>query len=283
MAPVKTAVVDIHLFGGIDVEPPAGGAPLRSRMRRVLLAMLLAHRGEVVPAITLAGSLWPDGPPPKWDKGLQVHVHRLRQALGHPDTVRYHPPGYRLAVPGDRVDAYRFEELARQGQAALVHGDPECAVRQLREALGLYRGPAFQGLDHVPDLAVEAHRLAELRLAATEHKIAAELALGAHASLVAELAVLVAEHPLRERYRAQLMTALYRSGRKADALAAYRSGRQILVAELGVEPSPECQALARAILTDDPALAEPSVPDPPPLARAAAGGGRDGEIGRAHV
>lgn len=257
MESVEEAVVEIRLFGGVDVVRPGGSAQLRSRLRRVLLAMLLAHRDEVVSATTLAASLWPDAPPAKWDKGLQVHVHRLRQALGDPGAVRYHPPGYRLAVPGDRVDAYRFEDLARQGQASLARGDPVAAAGQLRQALALYRGPAFQGLEHVPDLVVEAHRLAERRLVAIEHRIIADLATGEHASLVGELEALVSKNPMRERFRAQLMTALYRSGRKAEALAAYRAGRRILVAELGVEPNQECRALERAILADDPSLAAP--------------------------
>jgi len=250
---VSAAPLEIRVFGGVEVRG-AAGRRLRSRLRQALLATLLVHRGEVVSAGKLAAAVWPDGPPPKWGKGLQVHVHRLRQVLGDPAAVRHHPSGYRLVVPGESVDGYRFEELGRQAEVALGRGNPAGAVGLLRQALALYRGPAFQGLDHVPDLAAESDRLAELRLVALERRFAAELALGEHAGLVPELAATVAEHPLREHFRAQLMTALYRAGRKADALAAYRAGRQILVAELGVEPSPECRALERAILTDDPAL-----------------------------
>jgi DNA-binding SARP family transcriptional activator len=241
----------------VEITRPVAGSQLRSRLRQVLLAMLLAHRGEVVSVSKLAATLWPAGPPPKASKGLQIHVHRLRQALGDPAAVRFHPPGYRLVVPADSVDIYRFEELGRLGYAALAQGDPAGAAGQLRDALALCRGPAFQGLDDIEDLAVESTRLAEVRLGILEHRIAAELALGQHAGLIAELEALVTEHPLREKFRAQLMVALYRSGRKADALAAYRSGRKIMVAELGIEPNEECRALERAILTDDPALARP--------------------------
>lgn len=249
----------IRVFGCVEIVRPGSAVRLRSRLRQALLAVLLVHQGEVVSTATLKDLLWPAGAPDKADKGLQVHVHRLRQALGGLGTIHHHPPGYRLLVASDRVDANRFEHLARRGFTCLGRGEPAGAATALREALRLYRGPAFQGLDHIHDLELEAHRLAEIRLAAIEHRITAELALGQHGDVVAELESLVALHPLRERFRAQLMTALYRAGRKGDALAAYRRGRQLLISELGVEPDAECQALARRILADDPSLLAPAV------------------------
>ncbi|MGH3680998.1 MAG: tetratricopeptide repeat protein [Natronosporangium sp.] len=146
--------------------------------------------------------------------------------------MRHSPAGYALVAAPDQVDIYRFAELTHRGHAALAAGDQLAARDLLREALALCRGPAFQGLDDIPSLATEAEHLAELRLVAIEGRIAAELAQGEHMSVVAELRQLVADHPLRERLRAQLMTALYRAGRKADALAIFRDGRRILVEEL---------------------------------------------------
>lgn len=253
--------LELRAFGSLEISRDGTEARIASRLRRVLLAVLLASRGKVVPAATLATSMWPSHPPAAVAKSLQIHIHRLRRALGDAGAVQYRPPGYALAAAPEQVDIYRFDELARRGHAALAAGDELAAIDLLRQAVALCRGPAFQGLDEVPVLAAEADRLEELRLVAIEERMAAELALGEHAAVVAELSRLVVEHPLRERFRAQLMTALYRAGRKADALAAFREGRRRLVEELGIEPNAECRELERAILADDPGLDPPSRTD----------------------
>ena len=256
--------VEVHAFGPMEISHGGIGTRVSSHLQRVLLAMLVVRRGGVVSVSALAEALWPARPPATVGKSIQIHVHRLRRMLADAGAVQHRPPGYALAVPLASVDIYRFEELAQRGRAALVSGDQAGAADLFRQATSLHRGPAFQGLDQVDELAIESQRLAELRLAALEDRIAAELALYRPPGPVAELEALVAEHPLRERFRAQLMTALYRAGRKADALAVYRRGRQVLVEELGVEPNEECQALERAILADDPALLAPARPAPAP-------------------
>lgn len=261
-------VLQLRAFGPLEVSRAGTPVPIGSRLRRVLLAMLLANRGEVVPVSRLAASMWPQLPPGSVARSLQIHVHRLRRALGEVGLLTYRPPGYALRLPPGQVDIYRFEELLLRGRAALAGDRLAVAAELLGQAAGLCRGPAFQGFEDVPELAAEAGRIAERRLDAIEARIAAELAIGAHAELVSELAALVAEHPLRERFRAQLMTALYRAGRTADALAVFREGRRLLVEELGIEPSRECRELERAILRDDPALGAP-----PGLGWSAAGPG----------
>lgn len=247
--------LELRAFGPLTISVDGVEVRMTSRLRQVLLAVLLANRGRVVPVSTLVGTMWTSQSPATAARRLHIHIHRLRRALGDPAAVRHSPAGYALVAALDQVDIYRFAELTRRGHAALAAGDQLAARDLLREALALCRGPAFQGLDDIPSLATEAEHLAELRLVAIEGRIAAELAQGEHMSVVAELRQLVADHPLRERLRAQLMTALYRAGRKADALAIFRDGRRILVEELGIEPSPESRELERAILVDDPGLA----------------------------
>lgn len=205
------------------------GIRIRSRLQQVLLAMLLIRRGGVVSVPTLADALWPARQPATVARSLQIHVHRLRRLLGDAGAVQRRPPGYACGLPPACVDVYQFEELAQRGRAALVRGDETTAAELLRQAVAMHRGPAFQGLDDIDELALESRRLDELRLAALEDRFSAELAVGSHAGLVPELATLVQEHPLRERFRAQLMTVLYRTGRRADALAAYRAGRRVQI------------------------------------------------------
>jgi DNA-binding SARP family transcriptional activator/tetratricopeptide (TPR) repeat protein len=246
--------LEFRAFGPLAISRDGAEVPMASRLRQILLAVLLVHRGSVVPMSTLITSMWPSGPPATPAKSLHIHIHRLRRALGGTGTVRHCPPGYALVVAPDRVDIHRFDELVRRGREALDTGAERTAKDLLREAAALCRGPAFQGLEDVPALAAEADHLEDLRLAALEGRMAAELALGEHTSVVADLSRLVAEQPLRERFRAQLMIALYRAGRKADALAVFRDGRRMLVEELGIEPNAECRELERAILVDDPGL-----------------------------
>jgi DNA-binding SARP family transcriptional activator/tetratricopeptide (TPR) repeat protein len=259
--------LEVRAFGPMEIVRGGTATRLGSRRQRVLLATLLLRRGGAMSVSALAEVLWPAKRPANVENSVRIHVHRLRRTLGAA-TVQLRPPGYALAVSPATVDIYRFEELAQRGRTTLINGDGPAAVELLRQAVALHRGPAFHGLEDVVELAIESRRLDELRLAALEDRISAELAPGGGAELVSELDALVAAHPLRERFRAQLMTALYRAGRKADALAAYRAGRKLLVSELGVEPNGECQALERAILADDPALLDPGRPAPVVVAAA---------------
>jgi predicted ATPase/DNA-binding SARP family transcriptional activator len=246
--------LELRILGTLEVV--RDGEPLRlaGRVRRSLVALLVLHAGEAVSSDRLIEELWPAG-----DRGararLQVYVSQLRKALG-PDggVLETRPGGYALAVEPDAVDALRFERLAGLGREALAAGEPERAAPTLLEALALWRGPVLADLAYEPFAATAAGRLEELRLGAVEDRIDAELALGRHVELVAELERLVAAEPLRERLRRQLMLALYRSGRQADALAAFRDLRRSLRDELGLEPGQELQELQRAILRQDDAL-----------------------------
>jgi DNA-binding SARP family transcriptional activator len=231
------------------VEAPAklpGGKP------RALLARLLLEPGRVVPVDTLVDDLWRD-PPASAHKVVQVYVSQLRKALGA-DAIETRAPGYLARAAADESDLGRFEQLAERARGT---GEPAKKAALLREALDLWRGPALAEFRDEPFAEAAARRLAELRLYALEERIDAQLDLGEHARLVPELEALVEEEPLRERPRGQLMVALYRSGRQAEALARYRDGRALLVEELGIEPGPALQELERAILRQEQALAQP--------------------------
>jgi DNA-binding SARP family transcriptional activator len=216
--------MDFAIFGPLEVRD--GGAPIAvgGAKQRGLLALLLLNANEVVSSDRLIDELWGGQPPATAGKALQVYVSGLRKALGR-DRIATAPPGYRLAVERDELDLERFERLAVRGRSALEEGDPRSARELLDAALSLWRGPALADFAYEPFARLEAERLEERRLAALEERLEADLRLGRHGELVAELGRLVAEHPLRERLRGQLMVALYRSGRQADALAAYRSAR----------------------------------------------------------
>ena len=176
------------------------------------------------------------------------------------------PPGYQLRPGPERVDVERFERLLAEGAEALEQENASVASASLAAALGLWRGPALADFTYEPFAQSEIARLEELRLVAVEERIEADLALGRQAELVGELEALVAKHPYRERPRGQLMLALYRTGRQADALAAYQETRKLLVEELGIEPSPRLQRLEGAILRQEPELEEPATQPPPRLA-----------------
>ncbi|WP_244938547.1 AfsR/SARP family transcriptional regulator [Actinomadura madurae] len=221
---------------------------------RVLLAVLLCHAGTPVPEDQLIGALWGDAPPKSAGKNVQTYVHRLRRRLGDPARVVRQGPGYLVSLVRDELDAARFEDLAGSGRAAETAGEPEKAAHHLREALSLWRGPAFAGMTDVPALAVAAARLDEVRLSALQSRIAVDLELGRHAELVGELTALTREYPLRERLHAQLMLALYRCGRRADALAEYRRARKTLMEETGLDPADELHEIHQRILTQDPSL-----------------------------
>jgi DNA-binding SARP family transcriptional activator len=230
------------------VEISVGGPKLRA-----LLALLLLHPNEVVPADRLIDELWGEDAPERAAAALRVNVSRLRNTLP-PDVLATRSPGYLIRVePGD-LDLDRFERLVDEARGLRDRGLPGDASERLREALSLWRGPALADFTYESFAQAAIARLEEVRRAAIELRIDADLAVGRHDELVGELEELVAEQPLRERLRGYLMTALYRSGRQAEALEVYRAARQALVDELGIEPSAELQQLERAILRQEPAL-----------------------------
>jgi class 3 adenylate cyclase len=239
--------IEFRVLGPFEVQVEGRALELKRRKQRSLLALLLLHAGEVVSVDRLVEELWAGRPPKAAVGSLQNLVSDLRKALGRA-TVLTRQPGYVLDVHPDQVDLHRFGRLVAQ---AAEGGDPERRSALLHEALGLWRGTPLADLAFEPFAHVEIARLEELRTAAREELIEAELELGQHARLIGELETLVAEHPLRERLRGQLMLALYRSGRQAEALEAYRRARAALVEELGIEPSPDLQRLEQSILRHD--------------------------------
>ena len=221
-----------------------------------MLAILLAPANEAVPVERLVDEVWGDEPPETAANVLQGYVSQLRKELGR-DAIATRGRGYVVEVRrgGDRPD--RFERQASAGARALDDGRPGVAAAELRAALALWRGPALADLADEPCARTVAARLDELRLVALERAIDADLACGRDAEVVAELDPLVARHPLRERFRALQMLALYRSGRQAEALEAYQRARGTLGCELGIEPGAALRELQRAILAQDPALRPP--------------------------
>src|SRR5919198_3207220 len=242
---------DFGLLGPLTVSREGTELTLGGPKQRALLAILLLDANQAVSADRLIDALWGDHPPDTAKNTLQVYVSQLRKLLpaGALETVS---AGYRLVVPPDALDLARFEELAHQGRAALGIGDAATAAQALGAALALWRGPALADLALEEFAQGEAARLEEPRLAVPEDRIEADLALGRHGPLVAELERLIAENPFRERLRAQLMLALYRSGRQAEALAVYQRTRRTLVDELGIEPGESLRQLEQAILAHDP-------------------------------
>jgi peptide/nickel transport system substrate-binding protein len=226
------------------------------------LALLLLYRNERVSTDRLVDLLWDESPPESAPKMIQIYVSRLRRRLataaGGDQRLLTQAAGYRLRAEPDELDLERFERLCDEGRKALAAGDAALAVGRLREALSLWRGPPLADIADGRFFEQERARLEELRLGALEERIEADLALGAGAALVDELQALVREHPLRERPAAQLMLALYRSGRQAHALATYKQTRDRLVDELGIEPGRPLKELEQAILRQDPALDAPA-------------------------
>jgi DNA-binding SARP family transcriptional activator len=245
--------IEFRLLGPLEAGPPGTTVPLGGAKQRALLAILLLHANEVVSSDRLTDGVWGEQPPATAATALQVYVSRLRKLLG-PELLVTQPPGYALRVDPEQLDVARFERLLARAREARSRDQTDEAASLLRSALDLWRGPALGDLYFEPFAQAEIGRLEELRLAALEERIDADLALGRHAELIGELEALAAENPLRERLRGQLMLALYRSGRQAEALEAYQAGRRVLVEELGIEPSAELQRLERAILTQDAAL-----------------------------
>ena len=251
--------MDIRILGRLEVERDGRLVSLGPK-QQTLLAILLVHRGAPVPADQLVEELYAGSPPRNATKTLQVHVSRLRKALGNGSRLETSAGGYRFAYePGD-LDLHRFEDLADRGRRALADGDANLASAVLAEALALWRGPPLAEFRYADFAQAEIARLEELRLGVLEDRIDADLVSGHHSSLVGEVEALVKEHPLRERPRAQLMLALYRSGRQAEALETFQEARSALVDELGIDPSRALRELEKAILQQDPALDLPATP-----------------------
>jgi WD40 repeat protein/DNA-binding SARP family transcriptional activator len=256
--------MQITLLGPVEAASPEGPVALGGPKPRALLAMLALDAGMPVTAERLIDGLWGDDPPATAAKMVQLYVSQLRKAMaahGEPDAIGTRGRAYQLQLGRERVDAGRFERLLAQGAA--------------REALELWRGPALADVADEPFAAPEIRRLEELRASALEVAIDQDLDAGLHRRLVPEIEALLAKEPLRERLHAQRMLALYRSGRQADALEAYRQARATLVEQIGVEPGPELRRLHESILRQDPSL-EPPGQEPPgaPLL------GREAELGR---
>ncbi len=256
--------MEFRLLGPLEVVEDDRALSLGGVKQRSLLAVLLLHANELVSSDRLIADLWGEAPPATAAKSVQNYVSRLRKELGE-RRVTTRAPGYVLHVDPAELDLAVFERLTGEARRA----EPRRAAEKLRQALALWRGPPLADLAYEAFAQREIARLEELRLAAREERFDAELAAGGHAELVGELEASVAEHPLRERLRGQLMLALYRSGRQAEALQAYQAARRELAEELGLEPGEALKRLEHAILVHDPALAPPPAaapPSAPPLA-----------------
>jgi predicted ATPase/DNA-binding SARP family transcriptional activator len=257
--------VSLLVLGPLEVAHDGRSYPVRrGRPRRLLLA-LLVRRGDGVPRDVLIDQLWGDEPPVNADNALHLLISYLRRALAGTDVqVDRAPSGYRLALPQDGVDMFRFEDLVRAATAAVMN--PAQQLRFAAEALALWRGPALSEAADDAFAQGEIARLDELRLQAYEARAAGLLALGRHDEALPDLAQLVREHPFRERLHGQFALGLYRCGRQADALRALEATRAALVDELGLDPGPALQTLEQQILRQDPALDPPPAAEPDPVA-----------------
>jgi DNA-binding SARP family transcriptional activator len=244
--------MEFRILGPLEVWDEGSEVYLGGPKPRALLAALLLHPNEVVPTDRLIVELWGGDSPEDTAAALRVNISRLRKALPR-DVLTTRSPGYVVRVEPGELDLHRFERLVDEGRSLLARGLKAEASDRLRDALSLWRGPALADFAYESFAQAPIARLEEIRLAAVELRIDADLALGRHHELVGELEGLVAEYPHRERLRRFLMTALYRSGRQAEALDAYQAARRALV-ELGIDPSPALQELERAILRQDPSL-----------------------------
>jgi DNA-binding SARP family transcriptional activator len=242
--------LDFRILGPLEVvDADDRPVALGGQKQRAVLGLLLLERGRVVPTELLIDRLWGEDPPPTAITSLQNAISRLRKLLG-PGRLITKPPGYAVSVEPDELDLARCERMV--GQARELK--PEARAALLREALALWRGPPLADFGYEAWAQGEIGRLGEVRWSVLEDRIDADLDLGRHSELIGELESLIAEHPLRERLRGQLMLALYRCGRQAEALEAYQQARRVLVDELGIEPSAPLQELSRSILRQEAGL-----------------------------
>ena len=250
--------LEFRILGPLEVLADGRQVQLAGARQRTVLAILLLHAGEVVSTDRLIDELWGDRPPADAQTALQQHVSRLRRQLEPHAVLVTRAPGYVIELEPGQLDLDRFRALRDRGRTELDEGRANEAARSFRAALELWRGRALADLENEPFAHDLIAALEDERLATLEARIDADLALGVHAELVGELRNHVRRHPLRERPRAQLMLALYRAGRQAEALDAYADARRVLVEELGLEPGPELQRLQQSILTHDVQLEAPS-------------------------
>jgi DNA-binding SARP family transcriptional activator len=271
----RVSTMEIRLLGPVELLSARGPVPIGSAKQRALLAFLALHPQRLLTYDVLIDGLWDHDPPGETLNALRFHVSRLRGILrqaDEADRLRTRPGGYQLVLAKDAVDVHRFEKAIAGARRARSEGAaPDAVSRVFHDALDLWVGPALADIDGEPFVVGERRRLEELRLMATEDYFAAELAAARHAEAVGELERMVDRHPLRERLWELLITALYRSGRQADALAAYQRVRRILADELGIEPSPPLRQLEHLVLLQDAGLAAPSTnttqpDDQPPTA-----------------
>jgi DNA-binding SARP family transcriptional activator len=247
-------VLQFRILGPLEVVGEDGPLRLGGPRQRATLAILLLNANRVVPVERLADDLYSGRPPVSAVTQVQRQVSELRQLLGSAEAIETRPPGYMLRLGEENFDLARFERLTAEAEKARARDDFASAGLLLGDALSLWRGSPLADVAHESFARAPVERLEELRLAALENRIDADLALGRHAALVAELEAVAAEHPLRERLRGQQMIALYRSDRQVEALAVYRDTRQQLVSSFGIEPSAALRALEQAILTHDSSL-----------------------------
>ncbi len=242
-----------RILGPLEVELDERAVPL-GRRERALLAVLLLNAGEVVSVESLIDGVWGHAPPSSAKHMVHEYVSRLRHALGDAARIETRVPGYRAVCGDGELDARVFTTLVLSARATASAGDHAAALHSYDQALALWRGDALAGAEVEGDAQIDAARLDQDRLVVAEERIDSALALGRHRELIPELEQRVRDEPLRERPRAQLMLALYRAGRQADALERYRQGRALLVEQAGIEPGHELRELERAILQQDPAL-----------------------------
>src|SRR5215468_10443796 len=266
LTPGGRRAMRIRILGPFHVEDGGQQITIGGVRQRAVLADLLLHANEVVPSEQLLVDLWGEDTPPSAANALQAAISRLRRVLP-PSRLTTTGPGYMLRVFPAELDAAQFEQLIFEGRDALAADAAAEAVQLLDQAMTLWRGPPLADFRYEPFAQAEIARLEELQLACLEERNEANLALGLEGALAAELGRMVIDHPLRERLRGQLMLALYRSGRQAEALEAYRQFRSTLMEELGLEPSSALRELQAAILRHDPVLAPESAAAGTPLAR----------------
>lgn len=245
--------MEYRILGPVEVRDSGAEVPLDGSKQRTVLAALLIAEGSLLSDTKLSELLWGQRPPATRNAQIYNHVSRLRKTLGHDLSITRRTPGYLMRIGTASFDLHEFEKLATRGQSEQLAGRFEESGRLLRAALKLWRGPALVNVsEHLTE--AEGPQIEEARLSVLESRIEADLAAGRHVEVLPELTGLVGQYPLRERFRAQLMTTLYRCDRQAEALALYDRSRQMLAEELGVEPGILLRGVYHAILTADPAL-----------------------------
>lgn len=247
-------MIEFGVLGPLTVRLNGTPVAVNAAMRRQLLAVLLCRAGQPIPVPAVMAALWGPGPPPTARKTLQAYVYRLRKELDHAERITHGPAGYTILAAPAELDALRLAELAGQARGAVRQGEPERASDLYGRALSLWRGTPYTDIPADLMVADEVRRLERQRLLILEERCAVDLGLGRHAGLTSELLDLVRAHPYREGLRGHLMLALYRAGRRAEALEVFRDARVLLRDELGVDPGPDLQRLHEALLRDDEQL-----------------------------